>query len=497
MHLRRYPESGMASSRISRDVVVPDSRQLAFTDRRRAWWNNAALSRPPFGAPRRAYDARVAEIYRNLIPPDRSVLEVGCGAGDLLAAVRPRRGVGVDFSEAMIARAEERHPELTFVHADAHSFFLPETFDYIICSDLVNDLWDVQAVLENVRRHCHASSRVIVNLYSRVWELPRRLAEAVGIARKLPPQSWLTTDDVTNLLYLADFEAIRTLPEILLPFYVPLLSNVINKGVVKLWPFHFLSMTYFIVARPRPAQRPGPPPIVSVVVPARNEAGNIPAVFERTPAMGAGTELIFVEGHSSDDTYSAIEREIARRPDVRASLLRQSGKGKGDAVRAGFAAATGDLFMILDADLTVAPEDLPRFFDAWWSGKADYVNGVRLVYPMESHAMRFFNLLGNRFFSLAFSWLLGQRIKDTLCGTKVISRGDYAVIAANRTYFGEEDPFGDFDLIFGAARYTLRFVDIPVRYRDRTYGTTNIHRWSHGWLLMRMLAKALTRLKFI
>ena len=478
-------------------AVGPGSPAAEFTVERRAWWNHVAESPQRIEAPRRAYDARIAEIYSNLIPPDRSVVEIGCGLGDLLAAVRPSRGVGVDFSEAMIARAQGLHPQLTFVHADAHSFSFGETFDYIICSDLVNDLWDVQAVLENVRRHCHASSRVIVNLYSRVWELPRRLAEAVGVARKLPLQSWLTTDDVANLLYLADFEVIRTMPEVLLPFPVPFLAPTFNKGLVKLWPFHLLSMTYFLVARPQPVPRTGLPPYVSVVVPARNEAGNIPAVFERTPHMGGGTELIFVEGHSSDDTFLVIEREIRLHPKTRAKLIRQTGRGKGDAVRAGFAAATGDILMILDADLTVAPEDLPRFFDAWWSGKADYVNGVRLVYPMESNAMRFFNLLGNRFFSMAFSWLLGQRIKDTLCGTKVMSRADYAVIAANRGYFGEQDPFGDFDLIFGAARYSLRFVDIPVRYRDRTYGTTNIHRWSHGWLLIRMLMKALTRLKFV
>ena len=153
--------------------------------------------------------------------------------------------------------------------------------------------------------------------------------------------------------------------------------------------------------------------------------------------------------------------------------------------------------MILDADLSVAPEDLPRFYEARHSGKADFVNGVRLVYPMEERAMRFLNQLGNKFFSLAFSWLLGQSVKDSLCGTKVLSRSDYAVIAANRAYFGEFDPFGDFDLLFGAAKYNLKILDLPIRYRERRYGATNIQRWSHGLLLLRMVVYALGRIKFV
>ena len=261
-------------------------------------------------------------------------------------------------------------------------------------------------------------------------------------------------------------------------------------------PFRWFALTNIFIARPKPApvRRAS---VVSVVVAARNEEGNIPAIFDRVPQMGAGTELIFVEGNSKDDTWGAIEREIARRPQVNARLFKQPGKGKGDAVRVGFREASGELLMILDADLTVPPEDLPRFYEAWRSGKAEFVNGVRLVYPMEQRAMRFFNHVGNKFFSLAFTWLLGQSIKDTLCGTKVLSKSSYEVIAANRGYFGEIDPFGDFDLLFGAAKYSMKIVDLPVRYGERTYGETNIQRWSHGMLLLRMVAKAMRKIKFV
>ena len=213
--------------------------------------------------------------------------------------------------------------------------------------------------------------------------------------------------------------------------------------------------------------------------------------------MGVETELIFVEGHSSDDTFAAIERGLADHPHRPARLFRQSGRGKGDAVRLGFSQATGDILMILDADMTVPPEDLPRFYDALHSGKGEFVNGVRLTYPMQDGAMRFANLLGNKFFSLAFSWLLGQPIKDTLCGTKVLRRDAYQALASNRAYFGDFDPFGDFDLLFGASKLGLQIVELPIRYRERTYGSTNIQRWRHGWLLLKMCVFAAGRIKFI
>jgi len=425
------------------------------------------------------------------------VLELGCGSGDLLASVKPARGVGVDFSAAALEQARQRHPELHFIPADVHDLALDEQFDFIICADLINDLWDVQRVFEVARHHAHAGTKLVLNVYSNLWQIPRRAAESTGLARRLMLQNWLTPGDARNLLALAGWEALRSWQEILEPFGIPLIHGFANRLIVKLWPFRWFGLTNMIIARPQ-----GQPPVdedvvVSVVVAARNEEGNIESIFERVPQMGAGTELIFVEGNSTDDTWGAIDRAIASHPAVRARLFKQPGKGKGDAIRTGFGKAQGDLLMILDADLTVAPEDLPRFYEAWRSGRAEFVNGVRLVYPMEEKAMRFFNLLGNKFFSLAFSWLLSQNIKDTLCGTKVLSRKHYQMIEANRSYFGDFDPFGDFDLIFGAARFNLKIVDLPVRYGQRVYGETNIQRWSHGFLLLRMMLLAMRRIKFV
>jgi ubiquinone/menaquinone biosynthesis C-methylase UbiE len=472
--------------------------QARHTDARRSHWSNVAGQFGKFGA-NRYYHRRLRDVYAAHVPSGQRVLELGCGTGELLACVQPSLGVGIDLSPVMVAEARARHPQLSFHVGDAHDLStLEDQFDVVILSDLLNDLWDVQAVLSQVARVSHAGTRVVLNNYSRLWEQPLSAAAFLGLARPRLPQSWLTVEDVANLLYLSGFEVIKQWPEVIWPVATPVVAGLANRYLAKLWPFRLLALTNMIVARPRPREAvAGEAWRVSVIVPARNEAGNIEQIFTRTPEMGAGTELVFIEGHSKDDTYQIIEQAIARHPQRRTQLARQEGMGKGDAVRLGFRMAQGDVLMILDADLTVPPEDLPRFFDALWKGDAEFANGVRLVYPMEKEAMRFFNLLGNKFFSLAFSWMLGQPIKDTLCGTKVLTKANYERIAAGRRYFGDFDPFGDFDLLFGAARLSLKIVDVPIRYRERTYGTTNIQRWRHGWLLIRMVAFAARRLKFV
>ncbi len=465
-----------------------------YTAQRRAHWSKAAAGKISQSIFSRAYRGRLAEVYSLLISPGQRVLEVGCGLGDLLAATKPSYGLGIDFSPEMVAQAQKRYPNLNFSEGEAHSLDLNETFDAIIVSDLVNDLWDVQTALEKLRPLCNPSTRVILNLHSRLHQPALGLASALGLANRTLPQNWLTREDLENLLYLAGFEVIKRQKEVLLP--LPLIGGFFNKFLVKLPVFDSLAWSNVLVARPQ-AQPAQEAPVVSVVIPARNEAGNIEAVFSRLPRMGRETEIVFVEGHSKDDTYETIQKAIAAHPEWKCQLHKQPGKGKADAVRVGYAHASGDVLMILDADLTVRPEDLPRFYEALVSGKGEFINGVRLVYPMQEQAMRFLNLLGNKFFSLAFSWMLGQPLKDTLCGTKVLYRKDYDRIAANRAYFGEFDPFGDYDLIFGAAKQNLKIVDLPIRYQERTYGSTNIDRWRHGMLLIRMVAFAAFRLKFI
>lgn len=443
----------------------------------------------------RYYHQLLREYFAFLVPPQARVLEAGCGLGDLLASVRPARGLGIDFSPAMIEQARRRHPELEFRVAEASSIPGDEQFDYIVLSDLVNDLPDVQAVLERLQQCAHPRTRLVVNFFNYLWHPILAVAEACGAKAPTLPQNWLSTADMKNLLHLAGWEVIKMDTRILWPLRTPLWERLLNRWLAPL--LRHLCLTVILVARPKP-QSPGPSQFrCSVVVPARNEAGNIRAVVERTPEMGLGTELIFVEGHSQDETWDEIQRVAGQHPERHIKILKQKSKGKGGAVREAFAVASGDVLFILDADLTMPPEQLPKFYEALRSGTAEFVNGVRLIYPMEEQAMQFLNMVANKSFGLAFSWLLGQSIKDTLCGTKVLFRADYEAIARNRAYFGDFDPFGDFDLLFGAAKLNLKIVDLPIRYQARTYGQTNIQRWKHGWLLWRMVLFAARRLKFI
>jgi SAM-dependent methyltransferase len=448
----------------------------------------------------RSYQRRLWQVYRLMTGTSHRTLEIGCGKCDLLAAQESQFSVGVDLSLRMLRAAASRHPDVHLVQADAHAlpFSDHSSFDAVILSDLVNDVWDVLAVFNSIAPMCKRATRVILNTYSHLWSPVFRAASRLGLSKPNLAQNWITIQDMENIFHLTGFDVIRTWQEVLLPLPIPLLDSICNRFLVRFWPFRHFAVANMITAR-KVLHRDALPssPSVSVIIPARNEQGNIPQLIKRIPPLGATMELIFVEGHSEDGTYAAIEQAITNHPRIRARLIRQSGVGKGNAVREGFEIALGEVLMILDADLSVPPEELGYFYEVISSGKAEVVNGVRLVYPMESRAMGFINLLGNKFFSYVFSWLLGQTVKDTLCGTKVLWREDYLSIERNRTFFGDFDPFGDFDLLLGAAKLNLKIIDLPVRYHSRRYGRTNIHRWSHGFLLIKMAGFAAVRMKFV
>lgn len=369
--------------------------------------------------------------------------------------------------------------------------------DYLILNGNLHYMPDVQSYLKRLNETIMPRTRLVMVTYSSLWRPLVRLATMCGWRRKTMESNWLDTGDIENFFRLTNFQLVRKDSRVLMPVQVPVLSWFLNRYLAPLPGFRALTMVNVYLARPLPRIDPSLQPSVSVVVAARNEAGNIQDIVDRVPAMGPDDELIFVEGGSSDGTWQRILEIKEKHPERQIVLAKQDGKGKGDAVRKGFGLARKDILMILDADLTVPPEDLPKFYEAISSGKAEFVNGSRLVYPMEQQAMRFLNLIGNRFFATAFSFVLGQRLKDTLCGTKVLTRENYQRLAANRSYFGDFDPFGDFDLIFGAARMGLQVTEVPITYRERKYGTTNISRWRHGLLLLVMLVFASRKLKFI
>ena len=466
----------------------------------REYFDSRAAERDAWIDRNAAYYSDEYRYMKFLAPEGLRVADLGCGTGRLLAALRPARGVGVDLSPAMVEQARARYPAFEFKVGDVEEQGVIDSlggpFDVILLSDTIGQLDDCQATLEKLHSLCTPETRVVIAYYNQIWRPILWLGEKLGLKMPEPVNSWLSIADLEGVLRLADFEVVKREWRQLTPRRLFGLGGFINAYIATLPLIRRLSLRSYVVARPA---KPQPRQAISatVVIPCRNEHGNIENAITRLPRFCDDIEVIFVEGHSKDGTYEECLRVRDAYPQYDIKVMRQTGRGKGDAVRMGFAAARGDVLMILDADLTMPPEALPKFYEPIASGKGEFVNGTRLVYPMESGAMRFLNYLANRSFALIFSWLLTQRFTDTLCGTKVLSRAHYRRIEAGRSYFGEFDPFGDFDLIFGAAKLNLKFVEIPIRYSDRRYGETQISRFRHGWLLLRMVLFAFRKLKAI
>ena len=435
-----------------------------------------------------------------LVGEGKRVLELGCGTGQLLNALNPSHGVGVDLSANMVDIAQKNYPNLEFIQGDIENPELIKSlegaFDYIILSDTLGFLDDCEETFSGLHSLCNSDTRLIISYYSWRWRPILTLGEKIGLKMPSVEMNWLSTEDTTGLLQLADFDTVKREWRQLLPRKLFGFGTIINRFIGTLPFIRRLSLRNYIVARPMKEVGVNNPS-TTVLIPCRNEKGNIENAVKRLPNFCDDLEIIYVEGNSQDGTLDEIHRVIKAYPDKDIKVLVQDGKGKGDAVRKGFDNARGDILMILDADLTVPPEDLPKFYRAIVTGKGEYINGTRLVYPMDDQAMRFLNFWANRTFSVLFSWLLNQRFTDTLCGTKVLTKKNYEKIVSNRSYFGDFDPFGDFDLIFGATKLNLKVVEVPIRYAAREYGETQISRFRHGWLLLKMVFFAYKKLKII
>lgn len=465
------------------------------------YFDEAAPKRDKWRRHNRYYHEDIKKFLRFLVPEEVSVLEIGCATGDMTSSLSKKNSKikGIDFSEKMIEIARKKYPDLNFATGDIEKLELPdEKYDYIILSDTVSYLDDVQKAFLNLHEVSHRKTKIIVTTYNHLWEPILKIAEKLKLKMSQPMETWLSPADIEQLFYLANFEIVKKGERLLLPKYIPLLSSFLNRFLAKLPLIRKLCLVNYFVARPKPTlPYIKENPSFSIIIAARNEEKNIEEAIKRIPQIGSHTEIIFVEGGSTDNTWEEIRRVKDKYPQIDIKMMRQDGKGKGDAVRKGFDAASGDILTILDADLTVRPEELPKFYQAISRGNGEFINGCRLVYKLGDNSMRFLNILGNKFFGLMFSWLLDQRIKDTLCGTKVIWKEDYEKLKKGRKFFGDFDPFGDFDLLFGAAKLNLKIIDLPIHYQARTYGSTNISRFSHGWLLLKMCFFAMKKIKFI
>jgi len=464
----------------------------------RRYFNQISENRENWMIKNEFYHGEHYKYLKFLIPEGCRILDLGSGLGRLLDELKPTRGVGVDISENMVDLARAAYPDLEFFAGNIED---PEifnniegTFDYIILSNTVGYLEDIAELFESLHKFCDRDTRIVIGHYSWLWEPTLWLAEAFGLRMPRPKVNWLSPNALKELLKLTDFDPIKTEWRQLLPRRMFGLGTLLNRYVASLPGIRRACLQNYLVARS--SRRQGlEEPSATVVIPAKNEAGNIEPAITRMPDFCADLEIIFVEGGSGDDTAAEIERVIGAYPQYDIKFLKQESRGKWPAVKQGFDAARGDILMILDADLTMPPEDLPKFYRALVDGKGEFINGSRMVYPQEVEAMRTLNRWANSTFSLLFTWLLNQRFTDTLCGTKVITKANFRKIEKYCGEFEEYDPFGDFYLIFGAQKQNLKIIEVPIRYKARQYGETQISRFAHGWQLLRMVVFAFRRLK--
>jgi len=443
------------------------------------------------------YYSNLKRLLRFIVEPKKRVLQIQCDIGHLLAAVEPSEGIGIHHSEGYVAKARALYPHLRFEAQDPHAFDVDGSFDYVLMVNAVSDIIDVEKTLLRLRGCVKPETRLVIVFTNYLWQPLVKLGERLGWKMPQPTLNWFSTADVSNLLHLTGYEVVKEYHSLLLPIRIPGLSWLLNQVVARIPPFHHLCYVKGLVARPLGLSPAKGPCSVSVIIPCKNEAGNVEDAVKRIPAMGTHTEIIFSDDKSTDQTAEVVRRMQKEHPGKDIKLVDGPGVCKSLNVWTGFDAASGDILMILDADLTTIPEELPYFYQAIVENRGEFINGSRLVYPMQEMAMKPLNVLGNKFFSLAFSFLLGQPIKDTLCGTKVLWRADYQRMKAFRDTWGVTDRWGDYELIFGAAKLNLKIVDLPVHYLERIYGETKMtKRFRNAAVMARMCLAALTRLRF-
>lgn len=487
----QYP---LVESKMIKPLDILNERKKSISD----CYNNIASQRNKWIEKNRYYYNYVKKILNFIVEPQSSVLQIKCETGYFLNAVNPKYGLGVDCSAKMVEIAKNNYPHLDFEVQDLENINTTQRFDYILLINALGDVVDIQKMLNRIKFIADSKTRIVIINYNHLWQPIINLAALLKLKMNQPTQNWLSLNDIDNLLHLTGFESVKKTNFILFHKYIPFFSNFLNNIIARLPIIQKLCFNHAIIARKNISRHNYSDFSVSVIIPCKNERGNVLNAVDRIPEMGKFTEIIFCDDRSDDGTAEEVLKVMGQYPNKNIKLICGPGINKARNVWAGFEKAHGDILMILDADLAVIPEELPYFFEAIVEGKGEFINGSRMIYPMQEDAMRSFNILGNKLFSLLFSYLLGQRIKDTLCGTKVLWRNDYYRIKNHIGCWGVEDLWGDYDLLFGATKLNLKIIDLPVHYFERIYGETKMKKVIYNGLrMLRIYLAALEKLKFV
>jgi hypothetical protein len=484
-------KSSDVSHRIERGSRTSATEQVEAKDTQRAFFNNLASRRARDAKRHRTYYRDRERWLQAFLAHSVSIIEPGCGTGLSISTLPQSKKAGFDFAEEMVATAKTSDNSTDYFVDNLLHLQHRETYDYVLLLDTVNFLSEVQVAFQNIRSNlCHDRTRLILTYYNFLWQPLFLVGEFLGWKTKFPEQNWLNSHDLENLLTLSGFEVVQESQRVLCPVGIPLLEPLCNRFLVSLPFLRSLALVKVIVARP--IGFPRKEYSVTVLSAMRNEKGNVQRIADAMPAMGLETEVVFIEGHSTDGTWEEIQRiEKAHHGSVKIKGVKQSGKGKGNALHDGVAASSGEILFIYDGDFTVHPTELQKLYDVFAEGRAEFINASRLVYPMQEGAMRLLNIMGNKIFSSIFSWLFSQRLVDVLSPVKGAFRCDYEAVITRM------DPFGDFDFYLGAAAKHLRMREVPVHYLERTYGTTKMQRFRHGWRLFTMCLSGAKRLKWV
>lgn len=428
------------------------------------------------------YHYQINSFIASVITPKSSVLEIGSATGALVSALANVQYLGIDFSPKMVEAAAGKFPGVKFLCSGLSGLREEKKYDFCVMSNLLDYLPDIWTELELLKKFMHQDSKLIITTSNPLWEPVLRMAAQFRLKTPDGPRNFITNNDIMNFLQLLDYEVIEYGYRIFLPKGIPAVSAVINKIIPLIPGFRNLCAMQFIIARVKPEKTMRKRLSCSVIIPCHNEADTIENCLSRVPAIGSSTEVIVVDDGSSDATALKVRGFTSTHTKVRL-ISYPKNKGKGFAVKTGFDAATGDVLMILDADMAVEPEELPRFFELLEDGRAEFVNGTRMIYPRENESMKLLNFIGNKFFGIILSLIMGQRNTDTLCGTKALRKKHYLNMKLG------DCPWGDFDLLFGAAKLRLKMVELPVHYKKRFAGQSKMKPFKHGWQLLKMCGK--------